>query len=74
MEELLNPVQQVTVEVVDIQFRPGQKNYFLDTARATNHPISVKDVVSPLRKILRKATSQDEKINAEYRSRERRAY
>ena len=97
MEELLNPVQQETVEVVDIQFRPGQKIYFfdpdgasflpgdhviMDTARGPeygicaggNHAISVKDVVSPLRKILRKATSQDEKINAENRSRERRAY
>ncbi len=97
MEELLNPVQQETVEVVDIQFRPGQKIYFfdpdgasflpgdhviMDTARGPefgicaggNHTISVKDVVAPLRKILRKATSQDEKINAENRSRERRAF
>ena len=97
MEELLNPVQQETVEVVDIQFRPGQKIYFfdpdgasfvpgdhviMDTARgpefgicaAGNHTISVKDVVSPLRKILRKATDQDEKVNAENRSRERRAF
>ena len=97
MEELLNPVQEETVEVVDIQFRPGQKIYFfdpaggrfsvgdhviMDTARGAefgicaggNHTISVKDVVAPLRKILRKATEQDEKINAENRSRERRAF
>ena len=97
MEELLNPVQQETVEVVDIQFRPGQKIYFfdpdgasflpgdhviMDTARGPefgicaggNHTISVKDVVAPLRKILRRATEQDEKVNAENRSRERRAF
>ena len=97
MEELLNPVQQETVEVVDIQFRPGQKIYFfdpdgasfvpgdhviMDTARGAeygicaggNHAMSAKEVVAPLRKILRKATEQDEKINAENRSRERRAF
>ena len=97
MEELLNPVQQETVEVVDIQLRPGQKIYFfdpdgasfvpgdhviMDTARGAeygicaggNHAISAKEVVAPLRKILRKATEQDEKINAENRSRERRAF
>lgn len=97
MEELLNPVQEETVEVVDIQFRPGQKVYFfdpdgihfetgdhvvMDTARGPefgicaegNHTISQKDVVAPLRKILRKATAQDEKINAENRNREKRAY
>ena len=97
MEELLNPVQEETVEVVDVQFRPGQKVYFfdpdgihfetgdhvvMDTARGPefgicaegNHTISQKDVVAPLRKILRKATTQDEKINAENRNREKRAY
>ena len=97
MEELLSPVQEETVEVVDIQFRPGQKIYFfdpaggrfsvgdhviMDTARGAefgicaggNHTIPLKDVVAPLRKILRKATEQDEKINAENRSRERRAF
>ena len=97
MEELLSPVQQETVEVVDVQFRPGQKIYYfdpagesfaagdhviMDTARGAefgicasgNHTISAKDVVAPLRKILRKATAQDEKINAENRSRERRAF
>ena len=97
MEELLNPVQEETVEVVDIQFRPGQKIYFfdpdgmtfqtgdhvvMDTARGAefgicaggNHTISTRDVVAPLRKILRKANAQDEKINAENRSREKRAF
>ena len=97
MEELLNPVQQEMVEVVDIQFRPGQKIYYfdpagavfvpgdhviMDTARGAefgicaggNHTISAKDVVSPLRKILRRATEQDERVNAENRSRERRAF
>ncbi len=97
MEELLNPVQEETVEVVDVQFRPGQKVYFfdpdgihfevgdhvvMDTARGAefgicaegNHIISQKDVVAPLRKILRKATAQDEKINDENRNREKRAY
>ena len=97
MEELLNPVQEETVEVVDIQFRPGQKIYFFDPAGASfavgdhvimdtargaefgicagaNHTIPLKEVVAPLRKILRKATDQDEKINTENRSRERRAF
>ena len=97
MEELLNPVQEQTVEVVDIQFRPGQKVYYfdpagekfapgdhviMDTARgvefglcaAGNHRINARDAVAPLRKILRRATAQDEKINAENRARERRAF
>ena len=96
MEELLNPVQEQTVEVVDIQFRPGQKVYYfdpdggkfapgdhviMDTARgvefglcaAGNHRINARDAVAPLRKILRRATAQDEKINTENRARERRA-
>ena len=38
MEELLNPVQQETVEVVDIQFRPGQKIYFFDPDGASFLP------------------------------------
>ncbi len=85
------------VEVVDIQFRTGQKIYFfdpdgvsyttgdhviIDTARGDefgicaggNHVIPVKDVVAPLRKVLRKATAQDERINAENRAKEARAY
>lgn len=97
MEELLNAAPEETVEVVDIQFRPGQKIYFfdpdgmqfepgdhviMDTARgaefgicaAGNHSISQKDVVAPLRKIIRRATPQDERVNSENRNRERRAF
>ena len=84
------------VEVVDIQFRPGQKVYFfdpngltlkqgdhviMDTARgpefgictAGNHTIQAKDVVAPLRPILRVATEKDEKIVAENRAKEKKA-
>ena len=85
------------VEVVDIQFRPGQKIYFfdpdgavyaagdhviMDTARGAeygicvggNHRIAPKDVVAPLRKVLRLATDQDEKTVAENRAKEKKAY
>lgn len=88
---------ETPVEVVDIQFRPGQKIYFfdpdgvtylpgdhviIDTARGAefgicaggNHLIPTKDVVAPLRKVLRKASAQDEKIVAENRIKEKRAY
>ncbi len=94
MEDILQA--PATVEVVDIQFRPGQKIYFfdpagqqyhvgdhviIDTARGpefgfcagTNHQISAKDVVSPLRAVLRRANAQDEKIVEENRAREKRA-
>ena len=100
MEEIKNQTEAVTegpVEVVDIQFRPGQKIYFfdpdgasfkegdhviIDTARGAefgicaggNHTISQKDVVAPLRKVLRLATAQDEKIVAENRAKEKKAY
>ena len=96
MEELQN-LPQEDVEVVDIQFRPGQKIYFfdpdgvtynagdhviMDTARGAeygictggNHKIPPKDVVAPLRKILRRATAQDERIVEENRAREKKAY
>ena len=86
-----------TVQVVDIQFRPGQKVYYfdpagltlrpgdhviIDTARGAeygivaggNHSIPEKDVVSPLRSVLRLATAQDEKTVAENRERERKAF
>ena len=85
------------VQVVDIQFRPGQKVYFfdpagkeyaagdhviIDTARgpeygictAGNHTISAKEVVSPLRSVLRKANQQDEKIIERNRETEQNAY
>ncbi len=84
-------------EVVDIQFRPGQKVYFfdpaglrlqagdhviIDTARGPeygycvggNHMVSQKEVVSPLRSVLRRATAQDEKTAAENQAKERQAY
>lgn len=96
MEELKN-LPEADVEVVDIQFRPGQKIYYfdpdgvtyqpgdhviMDTARGAeygtctggNHRIPPKDVVAPLRKVLRKASAQDEKIVAENRAKEKRAY
>jgi len=96
MEENLNLPEQ-NVEVVDIQFRPGQKIYYfdpnggvyepgdhviIDTARGAeygicaggNHEISPKDVVAPLRCVLRKATAQDEKTVAENRAKEKKAY
>ena len=96
MEEMnMTPAEQV--EVVDIQFRPGQKVYFfdpagetyrpgdhviMDTARgpeygivtAGNHRIPAKDVVSPLRSILRRATAVDEKTVEDNRAKERRAF
>ena len=94
MEEIKNPT---TVEVVDIQFRPGQKVYYfapgglrlklndhviIDTARGPeygicaggNHLIPEKDVVAPLRAVLRKATAQDEKTVAENREKEKKAF
>ena len=98
MEEIMNtPAPDEKVEVVDIQFRPGQKVYFfdpaglslhagdhviIDTARgaefgictAGNHKIPLKDVVAPLRSVLRVATAQDEKIVADNREKERRAF
>ena len=84
-------------EVVDIQFRPGQKIYFfdpngmefvagdhviIDTARGAefgyvtggNHRIPMKDVVAPLRCVIRQATAQDEKTHEENRAKEARAY
>ena len=84
-------------EVVDIQFRPGQKIYFfdpngmtfeagdnviIDTARGAefgyvtggNHRIPMKDVVAPLRCVIRKATAQDLRTHEENRAKEARAY
>ena len=100
MEEIKNSPEMAPdapVEVVDIQFRPGQKIYFfdpdgavfkegdhviIDTARGAefgicaggNHKIPQKDVVAPLRKVLRRATAQDEKTVAENRAKEKKAY
>ena len=98
MEEIMHtPVPEETVEVVDIQFRPGQKIYFfdpagfacktgdhviIDTARGPeygicaggNHKISAKDVVAPLRSVIRLANEKDEKIVEENRAKERKAH
>ncbi len=95
MEELNNTPS--VAEVVDIQFRPGQKVYYfdpaglalsvgehviMDTARGPefgivaggNHTISAKEIVSPLRSILRRANAQDEKQVEENRLKEKRAF
>ena len=98
MEEIKTvPEQNATVEVVDIQFRAGQKVYYfdpaghtckagdhviIDTARGPeygicaggNHRIPEKDVVVPLRCVIRLATDEDERIVARNRSEEKRAY
>ena len=89
--------QNKTVQVVDIQFRPGQKIYFFDPAGLTcrpgdhviidtargpeygycvsgNHTISAKDVVAPLRPVIRLATEQDEKKAQENQKTEKKAY
>lgn len=96
MEDQINTTPEFA-EVVDIQFRPGQKIYYfdpsgiacqpgshviIDTARgpeygictAGNHKISKKEIVTPLRPVLRIATAQDEKIAAENQDREKRAF
>ncbi len=97
-EQIITPDQEPeTAEVVDIQFRPGQKVYFfdpageryeagdhviIDTARgpeygictAGNHTIPQKNVVAPLRPVLRHATARDEKIVEENRAKERKAH
>ena len=96
MEEIVN-VPEERVEVVDIQFRSGQKVYYFDPAGATyaagdhvimdtargpeygtvtggNHSIAAKDVVAPLRSVLRLATAEDEKTVEANRAKERRAY
>ncbi len=100
MEEILTQTETAPegpVEVVDIQFRPGQKIYYfdpdgvtyqdgdhviIDTARGAeygtavggNHMIQPKEVVAPLRKVLRRATAQDEKTVADNRTKEKKAY
>ena len=97
-EEIISvPEGQATVEVVDIQFRQGQKVYYfdpagfacktgdhviIDTARGPeygicaggNHRIPEKDVVAPLRSVIRLATPEDEKTVARNRAEEKRAY
>ena len=97
MEEEILQTPEDGVEVVDIQFRPGQKVYYfdpngityhagdhviIDTARGAeygictcgNHKIPLRDVVSPLRCVIRMANAQDEKTIAENRAKEKKAY
>ena len=99
MEDNTNIVPELPaeVQVVDIQFRPGQKIYYfdpagipckagdhviIDTARgpefgtclAGSHTISSRDVVAPLRPVLRIATAHDEKIAADNQAKEKKAY
>ena len=99
MEEEIKSVPETnaTVNVVDIQFRQGQKVYYfdpagipckagdhviIDTARGPefgictggSHPIPEKDVVAPLRCVLRLATAEDERIVTRNRAEEKRAY
>ena len=99
MEEEIQttPEKEEFVEVVDIQFRQGQKVYYfdpaghtckagdhviIDTARGPefgicaggNHQIRQKDMVAPLRCVLRLATAEDEKTVARNRAEEKRAY
>ena len=96
-EELLAPEAPAMVEVVDIQFRPGQKVYYFDPAgkiitngthliietsrgpeygicTAGNHMIPEKEIVPPLRAVIRFATEADERQVAEMRQKEKRAY
>ena len=100
-EEVIEAAPQVEepeyVEVVDVQFRPGQKVYYfdpdgmeisqydhliIDTARGHeygicsggNHKILARDVVQPLRKVLRFATDADERQMIEMRNKEKKAY
>jgi len=96
-EDIKTGVQQEAVEVVDIQFRPGQKVYYfspngikccpgdhviIDTARGPeygycaggNHKISQKEIVTPLRSVLRIANNRDEQIAEENREKEKKAF
>ena len=95
--ELIAAPEQETIQVVDIQVRPGQKVYFfdpadlelhtgdpviIDTARGLEygicasapHRVSAREVVAPLRSVVRLATAQDQKIIQENRAKERKAH
>ena len=96
-EEILTNELPQEHEVVDIQFRPGQKIYFfdpaglklkagdhviIDTSRGMeygyvtggNHKIARKDIVAPLRQVIRIANDQDEKAVADHRETEKKAF
>ena len=95
-EKLTNDLPQEH-EVVDIQFRPGQKIYFfdpaglklkagdhviIDTSRGMeygyvtggNHKIARKDIVAPLRPVIRIANEQDEQKAENNRQTEKKAF
>ncbi|MBO5316847.1 MAG: stage 0 sporulation family protein [Oscillospiraceae bacterium] len=97
MENETNTQPVTPVEVVDIQFRQGQKVYYfdpagisckagdhviIDTARgaeygictAGNHQVHPAEVVAPLRKVIRLATEQDQKIAKANRAKEKHAF
>ena len=97
LEQTNLPQEPESFEVVDIQFRPGQKIYFfdpaghtlrpgdhviIDTARGPeygicaggNHTVKRKDIVVPLRPVVRLATEQDKKTAAENQAKEKKAY
>ena len=96
-EEILTNDLPQEHEVVDIQFRPGQKIYFfdpaglklkagdhviIDTSRgmeygyvtAGNHKIARKDIVAPLRQVIRIANDQDEQAAEAHRETEKKAF
>ena len=96
-EEILTNDLPQEHEVVDIQFRPGQKIYFfdpaglklkagdhviIDTSRGMeygyvtggNHKIARKDIVAPLRQVIRIANDQDEKAAEAHRETEKKAF
>ena len=100
-DEIIIPSEQqelpAQVQVVDIQFRPGQKIYYfdpagidcktgdhviIDTARGPEfgtcvagiHTIASKEIVAPLRPVLRIATAHDEKVAADNHAKEKKAY
>ena len=95
--ERKNSAADTAVEVVDIQFRPGQKIYYFDPAGLTcnagepviidtargpeygicaggNHTVSKREVVSPLRPVLRIANAQDKKQAEENQAKEKYAF
>ena len=65
------PLELKAGETVIIDTARGQE---FGTVAAGNHTVAEKDVVQPLRAVLRRATERDESINAENRRREKEAY
>ena len=96
-EQILTPPEDQPRQVVDIQFRPGQKVYFfdpnglelkqgdhviIDTARGAEfgicasgvHQVQPREIVAPLRCVIRQATARDERTVAENHAKEQRAF